>query len=610
MGITNFTGTNSGRSGSSGISTPPGGMSGFVPYQPDPDTDITDLLINYNEREKNKTAGTVLFRDEIIQQTIGILIGKSKPNPLLVGSAGVGKTKIVEDIAWRLANNDTLIPDKLTGYTIYELPIANLIAGSSLMGALEQKIKDVIAFAEDPANKAILFIDEIHQLAQHGANQSIAQILKPALARGQIKTIGATTTQESRDLEKDPAFSRRFSKIIVNELTVSQTKDVLAAAKADYLKHYLYKISISDDMLGMIVDLAEEYKSAHSHRPDNALTLFDRTLADTIVNRKKQEIALANNPAALSALQNVMPIPLTEKQIRQTAIRLATGNSKPETLNVEQLRAALSEIKGQDAILEQIIRVLRKHEMNLTPSTRPATMLFIGPSGVGKTEVTKIIAKQLTGCAPIILNMTEYNSSASVNRILGSWAGYADSDSHSELPFDSLESNPYQIILLDEFEKGNPAVQKLFMSVFDEGIMKTNRGTTIDFSRAIIIATTNAGHDLPQSNIGFTKTEKTKTNVADLSQYMDIALINRFKTKITFQSISKETYAEILKAKYKTLLESIRTRRRRITLPDEIPDDDLNRMVEETYDPNFGARPANAAIEDFIYECAVQNQTP
>ena len=606
MGFTNLTSGNDQNNGN-----PPAGSGGnasaLLGNPMDMTVDPTDDLINYNE--KFKTAGPTLFRDSVIQQLLGVLIAKNKPNAILAGPAGVGKTKIVEDIAFRIATDDPLIPDKLKGYTIWELPLSNLVSGASLVGQLEEKARLLIEFLKDPKEKTILFIDEIHQLVSSTSPiyQKIAQILKPALARGEIRVIGATTTQEAKDLMDDPAFNRRFSKIIVDELTKSQTIEILKAAKAGFMAYHDYKIALDDSLLPTVVELADEYRPAGSHRPDNALTLMDRSIGDAIVNRKHQEVQLSKDPAQaamLAALKQIVQIPITERQVRQTAIKLATGNSKPELLDVPKLTDALSAIKGQDKIIAHLIKELRKHEMNLVPSNQPMTLLFIGPSGVGKTEVTKIIAKELTGCMPIVLNMTEYNSPASVNRIIGSAAGYVGSDSHAELPFDSLESNPYQIILLDEFEKCDDAVQKLFMQVFDEGTLKTNRGNTIDFSRSIIIATTNAGHQVQKNPLGFTtaKSQEVKTDLKDLSASFDLALLNRFKERITFQPIEKETYREILISKYHRLLTDIRAKNSRITLPDDIPDDVLDEMVERTYVPEFGARPANKAVEDYIYD--------
>ena len=611
MGVADFT-NNKTTNGN-----PPSGMPPKIPGPPNiedmlgENIDPVSLLINYNE--EFATSGTTLFRDEIVRQTLSILIGKNKPNALLIGPAGVGKTKIAEDIAYRLKNDDPLIPDKLKGYTIYELPISNIVAGSGIVGQTEKKIQAVIDFVEDPNEKAILFIDEIHQLTDSSkpTYQKIAQILKPALARGKMHVIGATTTQEAKDLTDDPAFNRRFSKLIVDELTKDQTVKILENARTSYIIHYGNKINIDNSIMPTIVELADQYKQAGSHRPDNAITLLDRAIADAVINRKIQEIEakkLADNgdPTVLNMLQMQPFIPVSERQIKSTAIKLATGNSKPDTLDVDHLKEALSRIKGQDDILKDIIKKLRENEMNPWQKDYPFTMLFAGPSGVGKTEVTKIIAKEITGTKPIIINMTEYNSPASINRIIGSPAGYVGSDSHAELPFDSLESNPYQVILLDEFEKSDNAVRTLFMSAFDEGYIKTNRGSTIDFSKCIIIATTNATHTSSKKAIGFgkTTTSNKKAQIHDLTKCLDIALLNRFRQRIyTFHELDKDTYTEIVKETYTyELAVAKKSHKMTISLPDDIDPDALTKIVEDTYMPEFGARPIRDAVREYIME--------
>lgn len=581
----------------------PGGAAPAAPSISGP-IDPTELLINYNQKFAN--SGHILYRDAIVEEILGIMIGKDKPNALLIGPAGTGKTKIVENIAYRIQNNDSLIPAQLYGYTIYELPLSNIVAGSSFVGQVEEKIKAVLDFISDPKEKAILFIDEIHMLitSSDRTYKTIAQILKPAMARGDIRTIGATTTQEGSRLQDDPAFNRRFSRVIVDELTKTQTVEVLTNALPSYYAHYNNKISLDVSLLPDIVELSETYKTAGSHRPDTSLTLLDRAIGEAVINRKKQEIAVANNPVLSSALKNNPIIPITRKQIRATAIRLATGNNKPENLDINHLKESLSVIHGQDQILEKLIRKLRENELELYPKVRPMTMLFIGPSGVGKTEVTKIIAKEITGMQPIILNMTEYNSPASLSRIIGAPPGYVGYNSDAELPFDILESNPYQIILLDEFEKCDPAVKTLFMQVFDEGILKDNKGRTIDFSKSIIIATTNAGHTTTKKPLGFSPSEnrQTETEINELSAHFDIALLNRFEERITFQEISKDTYRDILIDTYERERTRILSSKPRTQLEPQIPNDRLEKMVKDTYRAEFGARPARQAIHDYIME--------
>lgn len=600
MGFTDFTGNDNNNIPPSGDL--PNSIQTFV--HGEKGMDANDYIINYNEKFKNATPA--IFRDELINQTMGVLIGKNKPNALLIGAAGVGKTMIVEDIARRLANHHASIPDTLIDSVIYELPLSNIVAGSGLLGLLEEKIKAVIEFMMDPNNKAILFIDEIHQLAGTSQiYQNIAQILKPALARGEMRAIGATTLQESNNLIEDPAFNRRFSRLIVDELTREQTVSVLENAKTGFIQHYGNKILIDDDILTTVATIADQYASVGSHRPDNALTLLDRSCGDAILARKVMEQKAQNDSALLNAIKAAPFIPITKKQIRQTAIKLMTGHSKRGNLDIDALKEQLEVIRGQDDILEQLIDIIYRDNMGLFKRERPLTLLFAGGSGVGKTEVTKIIATEMTGMPPITLNMTEFHSSASINRIIGSPAGYVGSDSHAELPFDKLESNPYQIILLDEFEKGDKAVQRLFMSAFEDGYIQTSKGKIVDFSKSTIIATTNAGFDETMSNsMGFLQNEQhntsKQTTIDRLSNWFDIALLNRFNKTITFHELNKDIYTDIIAQQYKREIKRIKTENRSITLSDELSKKDLEQIVKDTYIKKFGARPARRAVQDYI----------
>lgn len=591
--------------------TPPGIPQGptmppiMIPTPPQNNaTDPMELLIDYNA--KFASAGPTLFRDDVVQQTMSILIGKNKPNALLIGQAGVGKTKIVEDIAWRIAVKNPLIPLELQNCTIYELPLSNLVAGNGVVGEVEQATKGIIAFASDPDNHAILFIDEIHQLVGDSQTYSkIAQILKPALARGDIKVIGATTAQEANNLNTDPAFNRRFTRLIVDEFTQEQTVEILRNAIPGFFAHYKNRISVPDTLLPAIVSLADEYRSAGSHRPDNALTLLDRSLGNMIISNNilKQQAIQLNNTAILAAIQNNPMLTLTEKMVKETAVRIMTGNSTGLAFNETELTNKLSAIKGQDDILANVVKLLKRYSLNLFPRKTPMTMLFAGSTGVGKTEVCKLIAEQMTGTKPIILNMTEYHDPASINRIIGAPAGYVGYNEHTELPFDCLETNPYQIILLDEFEKADKSVQRLFMSAFDEGHIMTSKNKTVDFSRCIIIATTNAGHSEQTKTIGFhnERTQPTKEdNINTLSRWFDIELLNRFQTILTFHELTESTYREILESIYEREIARIRSKRTRYQFPDTIPDDDLNKLVRDTYISRLGARPAGKAIQEYI----------
>lgn len=610
MGLNNFTNPNSNNTNNN---NPNGGIPlGLFTGNPmkQQSKDASDFFIDYNARYINKEK--VLFRDSVIQQLLSIVIGKDKPNALLVGPAGTGKTAIVETIANMLATNDSLIPSQLQGFTIYELPLANVVAGASLVGQLEENIQMIIKQMEDPTEKAILFIDEIHQLVNESQTyDKIAQILKPALARGNLRVIGATTTQEANNLMKDPAFNRRFSRVLVDELTRNQTIEILKKAKPSFIKHY-QNVIIDDSLLDLIANLADQYRPAGSHRPDNALTLLDRTLGEAIVNRnveiKRLERLVLEDPndtssqVLLQALQSNPAIPITDNQIKKTAIGLATGNQKKDSVDFNNIKNHFAYIKGQDDAVKESIRMIQRTEFNLFPRVKPTTMLFIGPSGVGKTEIAKLISKELTGHKPIMLNMTEYSSSATMNRIIGSPAGYIGSESKAEKPFDSLESNPFAVIILDEFEKAHPAVQRLFFSVFDEGTLTDNMGKVIDFSKSIIIATINAGHQVAKRQMGFaTNSENSvKASIKDLSGSLDLALLNRFKYLINFNAISEEVYTEILIETYNNEITRILKDKPNLNLPTNIPDDKLKELVKNSYVEEFGARPVFETVSKYI----------
>lgn len=605
MGLSNFT------SGNPGSGNPPAG--GSVPPLPSMSSmsgsidDVTEMLLNYNERFK--LAGPTLFRDEVITQTISVLIGKNKPNALLVGAAGTGKTKIVEDIARRIANDDPLIPAGLKDHIIYELPLSSLVAGAGIVGQLEQRVTALVDFICDPKNKAILFIDEIHQLTSDNSStyEKIAQILKPALARGDMHVIGATTLQESRSFDNDPAFNRRFSRLIVDELSREQTLEILHAVRGGLVAHYKHQITVTDEVLTAVTAVADEYAKAGHHRPDNAITLLDRAMADTVLdlNKRIADATAAGDTATVSMLQNLTTIPTTERRVRQVAMRLMTGHAQKENLDVAQLRQELGRIKGQDNITAKLVETLHRDDLGVFPRTTPLAWLFAGASGVGKTEIAKIIAKELTGQPPIILNMTEFHSPASINRIIGSPAGYVGSDSNAELPFDCLESNPYRVILLDEIEKSDKSVQRLFLSAFDEGYIRTSQGKAVDFSKAVVIATTNAAKETMSTKVvGFGNQAPAKQSdlVKDLEQTFDTEFLARFSEILGFNPLSAGIYREILQGRYVRERAAIEANQpRKVTpLPAEIPDDVLSELVDATFMVSQGARPAERAARRYI----------
>lgn len=603
MGLSNFTPTDigGGGSGSSGPSVP---LSALFGPTLTGGSDINDMLINYNETYKSATPA--LFRDEIVTQTMSIISSSRKPNALLVGPAGVGKTAIVEEIARRIANKEASVPPQLANTTIYELPIATLVAGAGVVGDLENRITEIIKFAQDANNDALLFIDEIHLIADSNNTTyaKIAQILKPAMARGYIRVIAATTMGEAKKLDDDPAFKRRFSSVIVDELTREQTREILDIVLPGMLTHYQNKVTVAPDVLDEIVMTADRLMST-GHRPDTAITLLDRALSHSVISHHAaiQEALASGNTTSAQMLQQITHIPLTAKRLNTIAMLLVTGQSQPPHLDVTALETELSRLRGQEEVLPRIVDALRRRELNIFPSTRPTSWLFAGASGVGKSETATIISSMVTGQKPIILNMAEYHDSASINRIIGSPTGYVGSDSAKERPFDTLASNPYRVIVLDEFEKADMSVQRLFLSALDTGEIQMANGPAVDLSRCIVIATTNAGRQkLSGSQMGFGdhKHSVSKQSLTkELQKSFDAELLGRFDDLIAFMPLGADDYAQILRDEYDRQVKRICAERLDLSF-DAIDDDTINRLVDETWLVDQGARPAIRAIRALI----------
>lgn len=567
----------------------------------DDDADVTDSDDGFDDDGEPKIPADIngvltpmwagckkpaLFREAVIRQVMAALIGKDKPNTLLVGHAGCGKTHIVEELAHRMKSGDRSVPKMLRGLRIYALNMSAMLSNTSLRGELEEKINVLIEFIGNRRFDAILFIDEVHMLFGHEAYKTIAEMLKPALSRGEIRVIAATTTQEVKKLESDPAFNRRLTRVIVDELTLDQTMEIVKQAIPIMQEHYGIKIRKDEGIPKLIVEAADEMVSVGSHRPDNALTLLDRTLADLVVATGGANICL------------------TREAIEETAYRMTSGNSTMNRLNEKSLRRRLSGIRGQDDTLQKIVKVLRLYDMHIHPRTKPLTLLFAGPSGVGKSEVARIISSEYMREKPIVLNMAEYNSSASINRIIGAPAGYSYREGNAELPFDVLDTNPYRLILLDEFEKSERSVQRLFLSAFDDGVIRTNAGKEIDFSKAIIIATTNAGCTQSSGRIGFVSSQRDEEqSVGDLAEYFDTELLGRFSHIFTFAPIDRKTYADIVRDAYIRLVAQLEMTgltpglRRKIERPNKKV---IDMLVEQSYRLGLGARPAQTAVTEYI----------
>lgn len=615
MVVHNFTG-NSGGNNTNG--NPP---SGNIPngnhnfgsrYQPNPNPGptIPDSLLNFNDRYKNKS--NCKFREDVIDQTLSVLIGQEKPNPLLIGEAGVGKTKIAEELAHRLANNHVTIPDLIKGSVIFGFQPSNLVAGTGIRGQLEEKVKELLEFASDKKNKAILFIDEIHMLFSGDPSyEQISQILKPALSRGDIKVIGATTMSEAQKLYKDPAFERRMQSVIVNELTEDQSLEILESIAPTTSSRY-NTIPLTTDLLRFMVDMSQKYSNGKSHQPDASVTLLDRVCAQLHVKRKRDienaKDPNTGNPQLLQILQTT-PIVVNETNIEGIAVSLLRGHASNPTVDYDEATTEIKEtVLGQDEQIDFVMSKIKGRSLGLFETTKPLAFLWAGNSGTGKTELAKQLAKRIVDTELIIINMNELSESHHTARLIGAPAGYVGYDSMQELPLDPLKTNPYRVILLDEFEKAHREVRRLFMSALDEGYMKTARGERIRFDKAIVIATTNEGFsNKKEPVVGFGQQIVKESNLnATLDRFGDTfepEILNRFQNNIVgFNDITKEVYATILQNVYKKRLEYIATKKPkyRKRFADELDETTLQTLVDQSYVKKFNARPSQATIDNYI----------
>lgn len=591
-------------------------MGGLLPGAAgpeDPDDVAKSMLTDYNE--KFAVALPAEYRDEVIDRTAAALISKNKPSAILLGPAGVGKTRIVEELARRIATKDPSVPPRLKNKTIYELNLSSLVAGTMYRGMMEQKLEALIAFAKEPKNGVILFIDEIHQLVPtdgHGSSshEELAQSLKPALARGDLRVIGATTDQEGRRLASDPAFARRFTHVGVSELNQDQTLQVLRTVLPGLLAHYKKAVSADEKILDHVIALADEHLTT-LHRPDSALTLLDRSLAKLTITRHKPDIAALMAPAD--------PLPLTRGVIRETAESMHGSDAVARGFDETALTEALSRIEGQEPVCDRAITLLRRDARGIFPRRQPLGWMFAGTSGVGKTEVARQIAHSIMGTEPIIFNMAEYSEAMSITRLLGSAPGYVGSDSNKEMPFDPLDANPRQVIVLDEFEKAHRDVQRIFLAALQEGTVRMASGKTVDFSKALIIATTNAGRDSISKgglSLGFSSTSSTGAHSLSREQLtkaltdshsgggFEPELLGRFSWIVAFDVISKETYAKVLTATFLRLRAEIERSNPFLagSLPEELTDEQVAEFIDSSYVPAQGARPAETTIRNWIEE--------
>lgn len=454
--------------------------------------EVKKMLIDYNKRFAR--ALPAKHRDKEIFQCVSQLMMSQKSSSLLVGAPGTGKTKIVEEIA-RLIATQSPYTNALNEYTVYELPLSGLMAGTSYRGQLENKVKALVEWLEK--NKVILFIDEVHQLCgRYESYASVAQMLKPAMARGSIKIIGATTLQESKNLLDDPAFNRRFNKVQVCELSIEQTKEIVESLLGKMQEHY--GCGFAPGIADKIVSAAEKARTITNHRPDNAITLLDKVCAQVVLQRGYnimicQDEDLKKHMQEAPVIVNASHV---DNYLKEESFRLPDSfDSVKEKIyfrdaQIDALYVTISDYVKFDAIF---------------PSGKPFRIDIAGPAKSGRTRLLKEVAA-LIDEQPVYLDLADYSDKPSLNRIIGSPFGYVGSDSKKEMPFDIIESNPRKVIILDNIDRCHLVVKEFFESAIGTGLIKYADNRVVDICKCIILVSSKEAKK--SHPIGFTESNK------------------------------------------------------------------------------------------------------
>lgn len=546
------------------------------------------------------TPYTAKFRDAEVAKMIKTLSRKMKSNIFLIGDAGTGKTSLANHLAYLINEKDPRILSILgDDIEVYELVLQDIVSGKTLVGQTEEATIKIIEYLKN--HNTIVFIDEIHQLFDPTTGnqfKSIAQHLKPFLASDQSRVIGATTTSEYNFILKDPAFNRRFECIRVREFNLDETVEIMNFRQKDYIEHYqnLNFQSLTHNQLSSILLESEHYKKAGGHRPDTALTLMDSVLANLSYDILSGKKTTFDN----TYISNIARSELTSNQITIDQL--------------DKLNENFKQIIGQEHVKEDVKKAIRRLARPITRQTKPTVFMFAGPSGTGKTFMGQLIAESMFGSKNnmIYINMSEYSDKSALNKIVGSPTGYVGSNDTSELPLDSLNNNPFQVILLDEFEKADDSIKQFWMQAFDDGKIRINRNNaSIDTSKAIFILTTNAAAK-PESSIGFNNDKQTRSSEdvsKILSEFFSEELLNKIEYKFVFENISKDQYKDVMIAKYNQIVKEAQQSNPTLNItPKQLTNEDtqLDNLINQSYNRLENARPAYRTILRYVSDKVIE----
>ncbi|WP_096198925.1 ATP-dependent Clp protease ATP-binding subunit [Bacillus sp. FJAT-45350] len=551
----------------------------------------------------------VIGRDDEVEQIAEILNRRNKNNPVLIGEPGVGKTAIAEGLALKIVEGT--VPEKLRNKRVISLDVASLLSGTSYRGQFEERMKQLLDELE--ANKdIILFIDEIHQLVGAGKTEGsmdAGNVLKPALARGEVQVVGATTLNEYREIEKDAALERRFQPIQVREPSVKDTIAILKGIAPKYEAYHTVKYS--DEVLEACAELSHRYIQDR-HLPDKAIDLLDMAGAkrnlkssvndkttiekrleeilrekqvaaekedyETAARLRQEELQLEEKVSSAKNIINEITVEDIEKIIEKKTGISVTKLQQAEQEKLKNLSDLLSaKVIGQDEAVQAVSKAIRRNRAGFRQQERPiASFLFVGQTGVGKTELTKVLAEELFGDrhALIRLDMSEYMEKHTVSKLIGSPPGYDGHEEAGQLT-EQVRRKPYSIILLDEMEKAHPDVQNMFLQVLEDGRLTDSKGRAVSFKDSIIVMTSNA---------------------TTLDTYFKPEFLNRIDSVVKFNKLEREHLLSILENMLQELLVQAQKQGVSIDMKDEVKE----KLVEYGYDEKFGARPLRRAIQDHL----------
>ena len=594
---------------------------------------LAKLGRNLTQEAREGKLDPVIGRNKEIQETSEILARRTKNNPVLVGDAGVGKTAVVEGLAQAIVNGD--VPAAIKDKEIISIDISGLEAGTQYRGSFEENIQNLVNEVKEAGN-IILFFDEIHQILGAGStgdgqgSKGLADILKPALSRGEITVIGATTQDEYRNtILKNAALARRFNEVKVNAPSPEDTFKILQGIRDLYEKHH--NVILPDEVLKAAVDFSVQYIPQRS-LPDKAIDLLDVTAAHlaaqhpvTDVNavereieeeKAKQEAAVAkedyeaalNSKIRVEKLEKKIANHAKDRKVTATVNDVAESVERMTGIPVSQMGATdierlkdmgnrlQAKVIGQDKAVEAVARSIRRNRAGFDDGNRPiGSFLFVGPTGVGKTELAKQLALDLFGTkdAIIRLDMSEYSDRTAVSKLIGTTAGYVGYDDNSNTLTERVRRNPYSIILLDEIEKADPQVITLLLQVLDDGRLTDGQGNTVNFKNTVIIATSNAGFGY-ESN--WTEDDDKPELMDRLKPYFRPEFLNRFDAVIEFSHLDKEDLSKIVDL----MLNEVNKTLSKKGIDLSVSEAAKTYMTEEGYDEVMGARPLRRVVEQQI----------